>query len=189
MAKHLSALAVALVLAGLPISTGVAQNITGAAISLNNRDANHPIYYQTAGNPAAGPDFYVEILGGTDANSLRPIVSISGGYPTVFTIGTGGNPPGFFDMGFGIVPGVGFSAVATFQVLAWTGAPNFDTASQRIASGLWTQATGASLPPGIPNPAALEFPANLVIPAIPEPSTVALCLFGFAGLFATRWRT
>ncbi len=161
---------------------------SGAAIFLNNTDANHLSYYGTTGNPAAGADFYVKILGGPDASNLHPVTTVGVGLPAIFSSGTGPNGP-VFDAGFGIVPGIDSNAVGTFQVLAWKGAPTFDSASQRMASAVFTQATGASFPPDLPAPAMLDFPANLVIPAVPEPSTMALCLLGFAGLFATRWRT
>ncbi len=45
----------------------------GPSVQLDNYTINRPIYYEAVGNPAAGPDFYVEILGGPDANHLQPI--------------------------------------------------------------------------------------------------------------------
>ena len=166
---------------------GAAPLTTGAAVTLENDSANHPIYYQTLGNPAAGPGFYVQILGGPDSNSLQPIARLAE-TQSIFTIGTGDNPPGFFGVSVGIVPGVIERATASFQVLAWTGAASFETASQRVASGIFTQETGSSDPPSPPAPTLLQFPANLVIPAVPEPSVWVLCLVGLAGLYAGRWR-
>jgi hypothetical protein len=157
---------------------GVAQ--PASAILLNNADSDHPIFYLTVGSPASGPNFYVEMLAGPDANHLQPITDVSSGTQSVFNLGTAPNLPGFFDGGMGHIPGVPFRGVATFQVLAWTGAPTFDSASQRVASALFTQQTGYDDPGGgAPDPAKLlAFPADLVIPGVPEPSVVALGLLG-----------
>ena len=158
----------------------------GAAILLNNHDSDHPIFYGTIGNPAAGGDFYVQILGGPDADHLQPVASHLGS-PNIFHIGMTidglVDGPGFFDYGMGIVPGVIPSANATFEVYAWKGAPTFETASQRVMSGLFTQKTGESVPLDPPSPAVFEFPAGLVIPAVPEPSVVTLVVLGALGWF------
>ncbi len=145
------------------------------------------IYYGTTGNPAAGADFYVEILGGLDGNNLEPVTDLTGVHNSIFNIGAGENPPGFFDGGVGIVLGVPERTAATLQVLAWTGAPTFDAASQGVASALFTQLTGSFDPVQLPVPTVLEFPANLVIPAIPEPSVVVLIVMGLVGLTSSRW--
>ncbi len=162
----------------------------GPSVFLSNVDANHPIYYETVGNPAAGPDFFVEILGGPDAQHLGP-VTVWNRDASVFNIGTGVAGPGFFDGAIGIVPGFpGIGPVqATFQVLAWKGASTFESSSQRVSSATWTQMTAfTDSPPGMPVGLPLEFPANLVIPAIPEPPTLVLLLLGSAGVLASRWR-
>ncbi len=158
----------------------------GAAVTLNNYDVNHPIYYQSIGNAAAGSDFYVQILGGPDAASLQPIATLSL-TQDIFTIGPDGLSAGFFDGGVGIVPGVTERTMGTFQVLAWKGAPAFDAASERVASSIFTQMTGSSDPPATPAPTMLEFPGNLVIPAIPEPAVVVLIVMGRVGLTRSRW--
>ena len=127
--------------AGLLLATtcyGATPLDIGAAVNLDNYAANHAIYYQTLGNPAAGPDFYVQILGGPDANSLQPIARLAQ-TQSIFTIGTGDNPPGFFGDSVGIVPGVVPRATAVFQVHAWRGALTFDMATERVASALFTQ--------------------------------------------------
>ena len=170
------------------ICMAAAPPFTGAAVFLNNTDVNHPIYYQTIGNPAAGADFYVEILEGSDANSLQPVQSQLWPNLAVFNIGTGDSQPGYFDGNFGIVPGIDANAVAVFQVLAWKGAPSFDLASEAVASAIFAQPTGISNPPSPPAPTLLQFPANLVIPDVPEPAVWVLCLVGLAGLFGAGRR-
>ncbi len=161
-----------------------------SAISLNNYDSGNPIYYSNVGTRAAGTEFYVQILGGADSNALAPLTSTGGtGNTSIFNIGTGIDPAGFFDGGIAIISGVAPLANASFQVRAWTGAPTFEEASQRVISAVFNQQTGI-LPPtlGAPAPAALNFPANLVIPAIPESSVVILILIGLGGLVSGRWQ-
>ncbi len=174
--------------AATKVCVGAAPPTEGAAVKLSNLDSGHPVFYQNVGNPAAGADVFVEILGGPDANSLEPIASRGAGAPTIFNIGTGMQQPGFFDAGYGIVPGVADNAPATFQVLIWKDAASFETATERIASGLLTQNTGFAHPPGLPQPAPLEFPASLVIPAIPEPSVVVLSLIGLLVITSSIWQ-
>ncbi len=55
---------------------------------LDGYGPNRPIYYQTVGNLAAGPDFYVQVLGGPDAAHLQPIPAASTQQIT-FPLGTG----------------------------------------------------------------------------------------------------
>ncbi len=178
------------VLAALALISGSATCFGAAAISLNNYDANAPVYVGTSGTlPTAGQTVYVEILGGPDANSLQPVTSTGAGNPSVFALGTDGS----FDAGIGIVPGVADNATASFVVHAWLGSNTpggWASASQSAVSSVFTQATGNSTPPNLPAPATFNFPTGLVVgsgtPVIPEPTTIALALFGAAGLLFFR---
>jgi len=178
------------VLAALALISGSA--FGAAAISLNNYDANNgagaPVFYQKSGTLPSGTGFYVEVYAGADANSLAPVTSSAGG--SVFALDNTGS----FDAGIGIVPGVADNATATFVVHAWKGdnsPTGWQTAAEAVASAAFTQATGNSTPPNIPAPATFNFPTGLIIaagttPIVPEPTTIALALFGAAGLLFFR---
>lgn len=165
---------------------------TGSLVVLNNRDQDypggHPVYYLTPGNPASGPGFYVEILGGPIGGPLVPLAGNIPGHPTVFQLNDG-----FFEGGFGVVPGVPADGYADFIVRAWHGAATFDAAPERVQSLLLTNVKVGNdgPPPGLPAPSLFPFPSGLVIVPIAEPAPVELAVFGCLLLVAVsrfqRW--
>jgi hypothetical protein len=163
------------VLAALTV-VGSASCFGAAAVSLNNYDANTPVFYQTEGNKA-GAGCYIAIFSGADA-----VASTSGG-ATIFSLA---DDPGFFDGGIGNVPGLADNAPATFTAIAWKGDGTAAGMAAALEKGTvtWTQNTGANSPPNLPSPAVLNLP-SLLIP-IPEPTTIALGLIGAAGLLFFR---
>ena len=152
---------------------------TFGTVFLNNYDSGKGIF-DVGGTAPAPTGTIVEILGGPNTASLRPIASALSGQ-TSYTIVLGdisANPlfPGsFFDYSYGEVVGVAPGNMATFVGRAWRNAPTYDTATIRAAA-TWTQATGtdlAQLPH--PLPAVLQFPG---LTLVPEPSVIWLGVFG-----------
>jgi hypothetical protein len=170
------------VLAALAV-IGSASCFGAAAVSLNNYDANHPIYL--TGTTLAGTGCYIQIYGGADAASAVALTSTGGGNG-VFSLA---DDPGFFDGGIGNIPGLADGAQATLVAHVWQGdgTPGaWANAGQNANVATWTQATGANTPPNLPAPAALAIPAGVTIVAVPEPTTLALGLIGAAGLLFFR---
>jgi hypothetical protein len=136
---------------------------TGAAVALNNYDLNSPVQ-NADGTLAPVADTWVEVWGGPPNQPLKRVADMTG--TTRFNL----SEPGYFDASFGIVLDVAMGAEAQFQVRAWRGGTSFETASFRGASIVFTQATGAVLPPpNFPHPAFLQIPAAIVLQAV-EPS-------------------
>ena len=131
----------------------------------------------------------VTILGGPDANSLTPIVSLYGPNALVpVALGRYADSSG----GIYPIPGVAPGQPATLQVLAWIGsAATFDGADIR-QDVVWPfGGTGYHYPPlftftnptGGAVPASLDgMPAMLRILDVPEPTSGALLALGIAAL-------
>jgi len=153
-------------------------------VNLTNYDSNNPIMYQATPSsavvnlPIAGS--FVQVLGGATAGSLQVLSSSTG--QSMFTLAEAG----FFDGGFGVVPGVAENGTAQFQVRAWRDAATFDAAIEKGASATYAQPTGTNPPlPNLPSPAASVMP-SFTVTGIPEPSTVILGLLGATVLLFRR---
>jgi hypothetical protein len=156
-------------------------------VNLTNYDSNNPIFYQPAVGarvnlPVAGS--FVQVLGGPSAGALQVLSSTGPGNPNVFTP----TEPGFFDGGFGFVPGVAESAQGTFQIRAWRSGATFATAAEQGTSAIFQNAVGRAPvgdPPPAPSPAALVNAPSFTV-GIPEPSTMILGLLGATVLLLRR---
>src|SRR5688572_2071217 len=151
-------------------------------VNLTNYDSNNPIFYQPAVGarvnlPVAGS--FVQVLGGPVGGTLQVLSSTGPGNPNVFTP----TEPGFFDGGFGFVPGVPEWGQGSFQIRAWRFGPTFETGLERGLSFVFNNLLGAA-PVGqmvAPSPAALVNAPSFVVVA-PEPSPLILGLLGAAVL-------
>jgi hypothetical protein len=153
-----------------------------AALFLNNYDADKPIFYNVVGTKASGADFFIQVLGGPVGGPLAPIASSAGG--DKFTL----VEAGYFDGGYGSIPGVADNDQVLLQVRAWKGTTDYAAASERGETVAWQQKAGAApggSPPPPPTPAALSMPDSVLV-IIPEPSTIALGLLGAALLLIRR---
>src|SRR5687767_14792255 len=131
-------------------------------VTLTNYDSNNPIFYFALPPlpllPLPVQNTYVQVLGGPVGMELRVLASSAPGNPTIFTL----SEPGFFDGGFGVVPGVAEGAQGSFMVRAWRSAVHFDAAvlTERSQSSMFIQTFGSNPPlPGIPAPAPLQMPS------------------------------
>jgi hypothetical protein len=132
----------------------------GAAVAVNNYDSKKTIN-NADGSLAAIADTFVQVWGGPIGEPLKLLASSTGVRTFKLT------EPGYFDLGIGIVPDVTPSGPAQFQVRAWRGGTNYETAIRRGVSLVFTQATGGVLPPpSIPNPAALLIPDAIVLRSV-----------------------
>lgn len=157
---------------------GAANIWAAATVTLNNYDSNMPIFYQTTGSLAPLEGTFVELVGTSGA------VIPTGGGSSIISMAE----PGFFDGGFGVVPGVTDGSSAALTLRAWRGAATYDAASEK-GEVTWTQNTGAwdpaAVPPAAPSGPALAVPSSVLI-AVPEPSTIALGILGGAALLLFR---
>jgi len=141
---------------------------------------------------AAGDTINVTLMGGIDAGSLAPIVSLTGGQ----LLNLGG---GFvFDASGQAyrIPGVADNGNASLKLQFWVGsASTFALAAAANAlgadSGPYTNPTGGGgVPPTTPPGAMANMPNVTLAPlGIPEPSTLALAGLGAAALLMYRRRT
>lgn len=165
-----------------------------ATVTLNNYDSNIPIMFMGSSGTAAAAtganNVFVQLLGGPSASQLQP-VTIAGQTGSVIAVGGGSDVAGFFDAGFGVVPGVAANATATFVLTAFVGNDPSAATAQLVQTAAWTQATGSWA--GVPSPPsgpALAIPAGTSLTVggapIPEPSTIALGLLGLGALLIRR---
>jgi hypothetical protein len=142
-----------------------------------------------------GPNINVEVFGGPDANSLAPIVTLSGANALFYS----GVPGIFLDPTFSTynVPGVASGAPAVLQIRPWVGnAPSYTNAS--LANQFWGPGTGPAntftfinptggggTPPGPPK--SLDGMPGMHL-FIPEPSTTALTILGAVAMVIFRRR-
>jgi len=84
------------------------------------------------------------------------------------------------------VPGVAAGQQATVVLRAWAGAASFDAASQRGESQPITISLGGTPAVGAPIPDAFLTGLQGFAVTVPEPSTIALGLFGAAALLYRR---
>jgi hypothetical protein len=143
-------------------------------VRLSNYPSNNPIFStQNFRLPVAGS--FVQVLGGPPGGNLQVLSSSTG--QTVFTL----TEPGFFDAGFGTVPGVAEGAGGHFQLRAWTGALDFLSGWPIGQSTIFSNPTGTAAQPAI-----LETPSFVMCYDCPEPETWALGLLGAGALLAWR---
>jgi hypothetical protein len=114
-----------------------------------------------------------------------PLTALGASNGGVVAFNTGGAPAGYFIGGVATIPGYS-SGPITFQVAAFTGGPDYLTATTRGLSGfldLAGIATGTS-PVGDLGPNLTAFTVQIV----PEPSTLALIGLGTGALLFLRRR-
>jgi len=151
-------------------------------INLTNYDSNNPIFFNNTSTrlPIAGS--FAQMLGGPAGGTL--VVLANGTAVSTFTLAE----PGFFDGGFGVVPGVAESGSGSFKIRAWRTAATFDTATEKGESAVYSNAVGTNPSlPNLPAPAAnTGAPSFTVTGVVPEPSTVLLGLLGASALLFRR---
>jgi len=140
-------------------------------------------FTDSAGKKIAGPDYYVDVLAGANANSLQPV---TGDARLVINRSTAAGATGFttpFSATF-IVPGMAAGAAATVGYRAYQGT-SWDTAT--VKSPL-QMATGTVLLTEPPTPANQVSLGVQTVNLVPEPATWALGLLGLGSLLAIRRR-
>jgi len=160
-------------------------DISVNGLSFNSSDATKgQIYFDTVGTGAfADGTVKFDFLFGADANSLTLASSI-------FTVANGNQ--GFLNAGtINLASGsLGGGSAGFYQVRAWTGGASFtDGANTKTGSSAVTAITFGGTPLGGGTaiaPPDLNRHAHFAIVAVPEPATIALGLFGAAGLFIRR---
>ena len=118
---------------------------------------------------------FAQLYAGKSADSLSAV-----GSPVAFYTG---KKAGFFKGG---VVDVGFNGAGFFQVKAWSGADNYESA---LISGMsnvigLTPGDSTASPPGLP--ADLVGLEAFSLTVIPEPGTIALAVLGLAAFFVRR---
>jgi hypothetical protein len=138
-----------------------AQPVYEGAILLNNYDANRPIFFFDGAITQLAPyQTLVQVLGRPVGSSNEFQVLGSSGRDSIFYTGMG-QDLGFFDGGYGVVPGVKQFDSAEVMFRAWRGGATWEKAlTNHFAfvgqSAIFTNRTGQSSPfPGAPNPAPL----------------------------------
>lgn len=164
-------------------STALA-DISVNGLSFNNNNAAFgQIFFDTVGGTVADNTVKVDVLFGASAGSL----SLSS---PVFTIVSG--QQGFLNAGtINVSSGaIGGGSAGFYQVRAWTGGSSFsDVANTKVGSSAVTGITFGGTPIGGGTaiaPPDLNLHSSFAITAVPEPATIALGLFGAAGLLARR---
>jgi hypothetical protein len=158
---------------------------TPGGITLSNLDSNQPIFIsEFPGERKLAPVSFtfVQVLGGPARDSLNVLRSEHG--DTVFPL----LAPGFFDVGWGVVPGVNRFETGYFQIRAWHGDTTWEAAvtNPRGYIGMteiFQNRTGAGEPTA--GAAPLENGPSFTIMAIPEPP-VALFILSGLGAFSLR---
>lgn len=143
------------------------------------------VFFDTVGGTPANSTVKANILFGSAANSLTLASS-------VFTFVSANN--GFLNAGtINVTTGaLGGGSAGFYQIRAWTGGATFDDAANtKVGSSAVTGLTfgGTPLAGGTAiAPPDLNLHANFAITsvAVPEPATLALGLFGAAGLLFRR---
>lgn len=139
-------------------------------IGLNNYGPLANPIYLWDGRLLPKEDAYVEIISASPWVTIVPVNDTS--EPIKLT------EDGFFDAGYGFIPGMNGYATTEFVLTAYQWVENY---LQPMGSVQWTQKTGGWLgPPYLPFLVDLENPP---LHFIPEPSTVVLGLMGGACLF------
>lgn len=160
---------------------GVERCLGDATVQLNNKESDTPIYI--INGVLASGDVYVEILSETIPGGPWSPIQIAGSSTTVLTL----SQPGYFDAGVGVIPGAVDNATVNFQVRAWTGGSEYETAPYSAETPTWSQSTGSWNPnSGLPATGPiLQMPYSLIL-NVPEPSSIALGILGGATLLVTN---
>ena len=142
-------------------------------INFTNLKPSKQIINDADGNKLTGG--FAQLYAGKSADSLSAV-----GSPVAFYTG---KKAGFFKGG---VVDVGFNGAGFFQVKAWSGADNYESA---LISGMsnvigLTPGDSTASPPGLPADLAGLESFSLVV--IPEPGTIALAVLGLAAFFVRR---
>lgn len=166
-------------------------DISVNGLTFNSGNANlGAVFFDVVNGTPANNTVKVDFLFGTSAGSLTLASS-------VFTIQNGNS--GFLNAGvlstpLGTIPASGTigGGAGFYQMRAWTGGATFaDVANTKTGSSAVTAVTfggtpiGGGTPLGVPD---LNLHASFAITsvAVPEPATLALGLFGAAGLLLRR---
>jgi len=142
-------------------------------------------FVDQAGSKIAGPNYFVEVLAGADANSLAPV---TGDAQLVINRSTATGATGFttpFSATF-TVPNLAGGKAATVGYRAYQGT-SWDSATTRSPLAL---ATGTVTLVEDPTPANQVPLGNqtVTVTTVPEPATWALGLLGLGTLLAIRRR-
>ena len=169
-----------------------ANNSNGAG---NDHSTNHGLFFDDDSTLYVATPINVTILGGPDANSLTPIVTLSGPNALV-QIGPGryADPSGRSY----VVPGVAPGEPATLQVLAWKG-PSLTFAGSDYhfdwffpwAGDRYADPTAFTFinQTGVAQGVSLDgMPAMVRVTGLPEPNAAWLMLLGLPWLFFHRRR-
>ena len=152
----------------------------------NTSTGNVLTFVDSGGNKIAGADYFVEVLAGADANSLKPVTGNSGVPLVINRLTSTGVATGFTNPFSDIftVPGIGAGKTAVVGYRAYQGT-SWDTAT--VKSGIQTATSAVTLtePPTPPNEVAL---GTQTVNLVPEPATWALGLIGLGSLLAIRRR-
>lgn len=142
-------------------------------INFTNLKPSKQIINDADGNKLTGG--FAQLYAGKSADSLSAV-----GNPVAFYDGV---RSGYFSGG---VVDVGFNGAGFFQVKAWQGADNYESALISGASNVigLTPGDSTASPPGLPaDLAGLE---SFSLTVIPEPGTIALAVLGLAAFFVRR---
>lgn len=164
-------------------STALADiSVNGLSFNAGNA-ALGQIFFDTVGGTAADSTVKVDVLFGSSAGSLTlssSVLSIVNGQQGFLNAGT-----------INVTTGaLGGGSAGFYQVRAWTGGASFtDVANTKTGSSAVTAITfgGTPLAGGTAiAPPDLNLHTSFAIVAVPEPATIALGLFGAAGLLIRR---
>ena len=147
--------------------------IAQGTVNFTNLKPSKQIINDADGNKLEGG--FAQLYAGSTADSLNAV-----GSPVAFY---DGKKAGYFKGG---VVDVGFNGAGFFQVKAWSGADNYESA---LISGMsnvigLTPGDSTASPPGLPADLAGLESFSLVV--IPEPGTIALAVLGLAAFFVRR---
>jgi len=148
--------------------------------SFNNRalpDVNAPFTFSNGTNMTG---YTVQLLGGA---SGTPVGSLQQLATTDFRTG---NAAGYVNPITVTVPGVANGAKADIYLNFFKGAGTTGTPDGKLGPYTVTVAEAPNTPPNL---ALGTSPINTGIPAVPEPTTLALGLIGLGGLLAFRRRS
>lgn len=209
-------IAILSVAAGLFVAVG---SVYGqGAIDLNNFDSNVGLIVKLSNNTLeqAPAGTVVEILGGSSASSLTPLVSAQANHlgATTYTLnagdvggvgpGTGAGGGSSFDYGYAAVPGTTAGtavlpstggSLGFFEVIAWlqgNGSANTFAGAQYVyQSAVFSTIVGGPVAPPAPTAPGLlnNIPGTVMqLQQVPEPATIALGGLGAAALLFFRRR-
>jgi len=176
------AIVLGLTIASLAGSAFADISVNGLSFNAGNASLGQ-IFFDTVGGTVADSTVKVDVLFGSTANNL----SLSS---SVFSIVNGAQ--GFLNVGtINVASGaLGGGNTGFYQVRAWTGGTSFaDVANTKTGQSAVTAITFGGTPIGGGTaiaPPDLNLHGSFAIVAVPEPATIALGLFGAAGLFIRR---